>query len=299
LLIRWFIASFIHWLTDYSWIHSPIDALSRCFIDSLAHWFIDALIRFSLIHWFVGSLIHWLTDSWTHGLAGSLVDCFTDSLSHWFSASLPHWFIGSSAHYFTHSLIHSLVYCFHWFTGSLIHWLINLSSDLLIHCFVPSSIHWFTDWFVDSFSQLCMDSFMSFHWHLNNHLLIRWCISQLQHFFASASQKLFYRPSSSYSCFISSKLPPRRRPGTTWYVCLFVCLPVCLCLRQSVYRSEILKIFYTWFYSVYYLHTIYILSTHCCILKILHNIYSDLFIYIHCILQAEHAKRAWRTRSTS
>ena len=37
------------------------------------------------------------------------------------------------------------------------------------------------------------------YWHLNNHVLIRWCASQLQHFVASASQKLSYRPSSSYS----------------------------------------------------------------------------------------------------
>ena len=80
----------------------------------------------------------------------------------------------------------------------LLHWLIASSSDSLIHCFVPSSIHWFIDslahcFIIDSFRQLCMDSCMPFHWHLNNHLLIRWCISQLQHFVASASQKLSSR----------------------------------------------------------------------------------------------------------
>ena len=31
-------------------------------------------------------------------------------------------------------------------------------------------------------------SVMWFHWHLNHHLLIRWCTSQPQHFIASASQ---------------------------------------------------------------------------------------------------------------
>ena len=48
---------------------------------------------------------------------------------------------------------------------------------------------------------------MSFHWHLNNHFLSRWCISQLQHFLLSASQKLSYGP----------KLLPRHVQGSTWY----------------------------------------------------------------------------------
>jgi len=64
---------------------------------------------------------------------------------------------------------------------------------------------------------LCKVSFMSFHWHLNHHLLIRWCTSQLQHFIASASQKLSYRPLISYSYVLFLEVPPLRVPGTTWY----------------------------------------------------------------------------------
>ena len=42
---------------------------------------------------------------------------------------------------------------------------------------------------------------MSFHSHLNLHLLIRLCSSHLQQFIVSASQKLSYRPLISYNQF--------------------------------------------------------------------------------------------------
>ena len=49
---------------------------------------------------------------------------------------------------------------------------------------------------------------MSFHWHLNSHLPIRWCTSQPQHFIASASNRHVnvYRP------FISNRIS-MFRPG--------------------------------------------------------------------------------------
>ena len=53
----------------------------------------------------------------------------------------------------------------------------------------------------------------SFHRHLNNHLLI------LQHFAASAPQKLSYLGHwfpIAYSHVLFSKLPPRHVPGTIW-----------------------------------------------------------------------------------
>ena len=92
------------------------------------------------------------------------------SLIHWFSESLIHRFIGSLA-----ACIESLLRCFidslvHWQTDSLTHWLI----DWLVHWFIYSVAHGF---------------FMSFRWDLNNHLLIRWCTSQLWNFIASTSQK--------------------------------------------------------------------------------------------------------------
>ena len=104
----------------------------------LIHWFIWFNVD-SLIHCFIDSLIHW----------------FTDPLIHWL---MIHWFTGSSAHCFIASLLR-------WFIGLLIHWFVH---SMLIHLFIGSY------WFIDSFSQLCADSFMSFHWHLNNHVLIRW-----------------------------------------------------------------------------------------------------------------------------
>ena len=56
--------------------------------------------------------------------------------------------------------------------------------------------------------QSCIYSFMSFHWHLNSHLPIRWCTSQPQHFIASASNRHVnvYRP------FISNRIS-MFRPG--------------------------------------------------------------------------------------
>ena len=89
---------------------------------------------------------------------------------------------------------------------------VNLSDIFTYHVSVISP---FTkiNWFIDSFSQLCMDCCMSCRWHFNNRLLIRWCISQLQHFVSSASQKLSYRLSSSYSCFISFETSAPARAG--------------------------------------------------------------------------------------
>ena len=77
-----------------------------------------------------------------------------------------------------------------------------------------------SQWFIGSFVQLCMDSFMSFHSCLNQHLLICWCASQLQPFSASGCfwQRLSYKPLISYIAIsFCSKLPPRQGPGTIWY----------------------------------------------------------------------------------
>jgi hypothetical protein len=177
---------------------------------------------------FIDSLI---ADSWVCWLADSLIrlfgiPCFIDPLGHWLIASLLHWFVG---HYFIDLLIHRLsTSLLHWFIGSLLRCLIWLLDSLVVcfivwflasflHRFTDSPIHWLTDswvhWFIDSFSQLCMDCCMSCHWHFNNRLLIRWCISQLQHFVSSASQKLSYRLSSSYSCFISFETSAPARAG--------------------------------------------------------------------------------------
>ena len=104
-------------------------------------------------------------------------------------------FIYSSKHSFwVHAFfMRSCVDCWlivssiHWFAGWLIHWVIAS----LILWFTVSLIHWF----IVSFTHLCADSFMSFHWHLNHHLLLCWCTSQLQPLMVSAPQKRSYRPS--------------------------------------------------------------------------------------------------------
>ena len=123
-----------------------------------------------------------------------MLRCFIDSLIHCFIRSLVHWFIDS------------LLSLFHSFGDSLIHCLLPSS----IHGFIGSLAHSFIDsnWFIDSFSQPCMDSLMPFHWHLNNHLPICCCTSQPQRFVASASQKLSFGPSSFYSSFFVRNFRP-------------------------------------------------------------------------------------------
>ena len=137
-----------------------------------------------------------------------------------------------------------------WLIDCLIGWFIDWSADSLIHCFVPSQVHWFIDssvhWLIDSLSQLCMDSFMSFHWHLNNHVLIRWCTSQFQLFVPSAFQNLPRgHPLSIVFC---SKLPPYHVPRAGHYlvymcVCVCVYVHVCICIyTHAIARTNTLYI---------------------------------------------------------
>ena len=188
----------------------------------------------SLLHWFIDSLVHWFTDSLVHWFDGSLLIVFLTHWLNWFIASWIFWFIDSMVHWFRDALVHDS--SVHSFTHLLIPWFVD---SLNIHCFFTSLIHWFFDSLIHRFIvspfHRCIDSlihriigslvhsvsrvlisFMSFRWHLINHLLSRWCISQLQHFIASASHKLSFRPVVSYSCFICSKLPAPARPGTLW-----------------------------------------------------------------------------------
>ena len=158
----------------------------------------------ALTHWTTASLIHWLIASSNRWFIDSLIPWSSDFLLHWFTDSLLRWFVGSPDRSITASLIHWLGASL--FVTSLFHW-------LLIVFFIGSSVHCV----IASFIQLCSDSFISCHWHLNRHLLIRWCTSQLQHFIASASQKLSYRPLISYSYVLFLEVPPLRVPGTTWY----------------------------------------------------------------------------------
>jgi hypothetical protein len=155
----------------------------------LVHWCIDSLIQSftpsaSWIDWFIDLLIRWLTGSLNHCSIDALTCCFTDPLNRWTNDSL--------------------ICCF---IVSLIHW-----THSRIHWFIASSVLWF----IASFIQWCSDCFMSFHRHFSNHLLSRWCTSQLQQCTASASQKLSYRPLISYSNVLFAKIPPRRVSGTTW-----------------------------------------------------------------------------------
>ena len=229
-LNHWFFNSLIHWLVEllyHLFVGSLIPSLIYRSNVSICHWCWNAeslmihLFIYSFIHWIFEALIHWLT----------ALPWFSDSLLH--TASVIHWFIESLGHSLTGSFNHwfkySLTRCF---TGSLsgCTWLHHWFIDLLLHWFIEF-IHWFIDslahQFIASFIQSCNDSFMSCRWHLNNHVLIRWCTSQLQHFIASASQKL-YRPLISYSHVLFSILPPRRVPGSGWYAlkyCIIVYVP--------------------------------------------------------------------------
>ena len=141
-----------------------------------------------MVHGFIefptaGSLTHRFLDSLTYCFTDWVIHCFGDSLTHWIVEWLVHWFTKSLLDWFIESMNHwSLIYCFiaslNLFTDSFIQWV----TGLLLHCFI----------------QVCGDSAMWFFSHLNNHLLSCWCTLQLQHFIASASEKLSYRPLNSY-----------------------------------------------------------------------------------------------------
>ena len=154
---------------------------------------------------------------------------------HWFIASLNHRFIDSSINWIIDSLIHSFV-------------------DSLIHWFIGSLIHWCS---VGSFTQLCTDSFLSFHWHLNHHFHPRWCTSQLQPLRASASQKRSYRALISYSHLLFSKLPPRRGPGTIWFGYKYnsMCIYILYIYTHIIYKYIHILYIYT---HILYIYTYYI-----------------------------------------
>ena len=134
------------------------------------------------------------------------------------------------SHWFIDSMVDSLIHCFidsliHWFTDPLIHWLmIHCFTGSSAHCFIAPLIHWFIDplirsfnvWFTYSLVHWFIQSAVCGFFHVISLASQQPCAHSLvQHFVASASQKLSYRPSSSYSFSFFSKLPPRRVPGTT------------------------------------------------------------------------------------
>ena len=187
-MIRWFIDALMHWLVQSStrWLIDSVNSLTYWCTDSLSRWFIGSLGRSITVHWVIGSLSPW---TWTIG---------------WFF--LLH--IVSSIHCIVEN---------HWIIGSLLLWL----PGSLNCSFVDS----FARWLIDSLNH---NSFvysvscawiLSCHCHLNNHLLIRWFTSQLQHFMVSASQKLSYRPCQGLIVFSihAGSIPPiAARKGCQW-----------------------------------------------------------------------------------
>jgi hypothetical protein len=168
--------------------------MNHWIIGLLHHRFIDASVKW--IHWFIDSLIHLLTSSPFHWLIDSLNHSSMDLLNHRFNDSSVHWlqwFRDSLVLWFNDSLL-----LIHWFTESSIHSCV----DSLTHRLINSHIHWFMDLLVHSVSCAW---FLS--WRISHHLLLRWCISQLQQFIASALRKLSYRPLISCSYFLFSKQP--------------------------------------------------------------------------------------------
>ena len=177
-------------------MHWLIETLNRW-------WFIESRILDPLAHWFSGSLLHWFTDSLVRWFIDPLGRSIIDSLIHWQVASLAHWAVEPLNHWFIDLLLHCFIDPLNSFTDSLMHW-------ALVHRFIASFMLFFSD------------SSMSPHWHLNNHVFIRWCTSQLQHFIQSASQNLSYRPLIFHGHVLFLKFPPRRVPGTTWYVYVYI-----------------------------------------------------------------------------
>jgi hypothetical protein len=89
-------------------------------------------------------------------------------LIHWFIALFKYRFIGSLVRCFVDSLCGSWIHVYYLHMDSLSHWFI----DSLVTSFLGSFSQLYVDFFFpDSFSGISTAS----------HLLIRWCISQLQH----------------------------------------------------------------------------------------------------------------------
>ena len=139
----------IHWFLD-SFVHPSIHSVSQSVSQSVSH-------SCGLFRWFIDPVAHWIV--WT---TGSLNHWFVDSLFHWLTEPLNRWFIA-----LLHWIVESVV---HWFIDSVIHWFIDLLiicdmiyADFLFHWSTDSWINWILDSFVHSvsFSELCMDSFIS------------------------------------------------------------------------------------------------------------------------------------------
>ena len=184
-LISFHVMSFNHSLVC-SWNHWIVEPMIRWFTDSLLHcddpgeWFVD-----SLMHWFA----EWLNHRWSIDLFDFSTRWLIDSLVPWFNDSLILWIVGSLTHSVDcDSWFHWLVALLtHWVVEPLIHWFVS------IYCFIESLnsdtdslIPWFIASLPLSFSCAVILS-RHFIGHLSNHLLIRWSISQLQRFMASAS----------------------------------------------------------------------------------------------------------------
>ena len=126
---------------------------------------------------------------------------FISLFLHFFLSFCPSFLLSFFPSFFISFFLSFYFVLFHFF--SFFHSFHVFYSFRSFHSFL---VRWFADslthWFIDSMTQ-------SLHWHLNHHLLFRWCTSQLQDFIASASQKL--------SCWLNMfEIPPRHGQGTTW-----------------------------------------------------------------------------------
>ena len=102
-----------------------------------------------------------------------------------------HSFIHPCIHSFSHSFIHSCIHFFHSFHSlsfPFLHSFVHLFIVSLIHWFIDSRIHSFIDSLVHSVSCAWI---LSCPWHLNHHLLLCWCTSQLHSTVVSSHLKHF------------------------------------------------------------------------------------------------------------
>ena len=217
LLTHWTIGSLIRWLHDW-------------FTDSLNHWFIDSLIRWP--HWFIDSLAHWFIDLWFIDSLMCWVHWFIASMLHWIIDTLLYWFINPLLSSFSDSLVHCFIgslipWCSEWLIDWLTDWLIGWLNWLvhrlnpLIHWFVPSSfigslvlgssIHWL----IDLFSQLCMDSFMSYFIGISTNICS--FVDAPHNFNTSLLLHLKYFPIGLLRIVVSNLRNFRPGMGTIWY----------------------------------------------------------------------------------
>ena len=211
-MIHGLIHSFIsfHFIPFDAFIHSVIHSFSHSFpsfIHSVSQSFIhDFILIHGLIHAFIRFVIHSVIQSFIHFI------CLCIHVIYSFSHSRH------SSHFI--SIMYSSIHSFHTSSFQFISipfvssQFIQAIFHLFIHSCIHSCVYFLNNSFFPSFQFLRINSFISIH---------SWQFIYFTHFtsFQFTSFQLiknFCKQTDASSHGPFSKLPPRRVPGTDWYM---------------------------------------------------------------------------------